>query len=71
MAGIAVCYSNIGRIYSEQGNNSQALEYYLKALKIQEQIKDKRRIPVTYNNIGAEYQHEGNFTEAMNYFSQH
>ena len=57
---MADSYNNIGTIFSDQGNNEKALEYYEKSLKIFELIGDKQGIGDSYNNIGNIYKDQGN-----------
>ncbi len=60
--------NNIGYVYKQEGNNSKALEWYEKSLKIREQIDDKKGISISYNNIGLIYNNQGNISKAMEYF---
>lgn len=66
----AKAYSNIGIIYSDKGNNEEALKYYSSALKIFIEINDKKGIGNVYNNIGNCYDNQSNNSEALkNYFA--
>jgi len=47
--------NNIGVIYNDKGDFSEALMFYYKSLKIREQIKDSASLPESYNNIGSIY----------------
>jgi signal transduction histidine kinase/CheY-like chemotaxis protein len=47
--------NNIGAIYFNLGNDDQALEYYLKSLRVSEQLGDKLRIASALTNIGTVY----------------
>ena len=47
--------SNIGAVYFNQGDDENALDYYLNALKYSEANKDTFRIATVLNNIGAVY----------------
>jgi tetratricopeptide (TPR) repeat protein len=67
--GISQSLNNIGIVYFNNGNPScksskeicsqqgrlKALEYYLKSLKLREQINDKRGIAISLSNIGHAY----------------
>jgi len=66
--GIANSYVCIGLIYDEQhGNYPRALNYYLSALKLYEQIGAKRQLGMIYNNIGTLYSSIGDDENAMEY----
>ena len=66
----AKAYANIGIIYSNKGNNEEALKYYSSALKIFIEINDKKGIGNVYNNIGNCYDNQSNNSEALkNYFA--
>ena len=41
------------------------MKHYSDALKINEEIGDKRGIALIYSNIGGVYQIQGNYTEAL------
>ncbi len=67
--GISQSLNNIGIVYFNNGNPSckssketcikegrlKALEYYLKSLKLKEEVNDKRGIAITLSNIGHAY----------------
>ena len=55
--------------YCYKGLNKyeDALEYYQKSLKINEEINDKRVIANSLNNIGAIYQELNNYEDALEY----
>jgi len=65
---IASSYNNIGSIYDDQGDYSKALEYYLKSLKINEELKNKVRIATILSNIGIVYRNQKNFNMALEYY---
>ncbi|MBK7967187.1 MAG: tetratricopeptide repeat protein [Bacteroidetes bacterium] len=54
-SGIANLQSNLGAVYFNQGDDANALDYYLKSLKIAEEMKDTLRIVTNCINIGAVY----------------
>jgi len=64
--GIAL--KTIGVSYLNKDNAQIALEYLLKALKINEEIGDKQGIGSCSNNIGAVYQYQSNYTKALAYY---
>jgi tetratricopeptide (TPR) repeat protein len=66
----AKSFHNIGIIYYEQGNYSEALKNNIAALNIRESIGDKNSTATSYNNIGNIYIYQGNYPEALkNYFA--
>lgn len=68
--GEALAYKNIGIVYHLQGNNSQALEYFLKALQIYEKAKNNDGIAHTLHDIGAVYQDLEKYEEAQKYYQK-
>ncbi|MCE9537855.1 MAG: tetratricopeptide repeat protein [Bacteroidetes bacterium] len=66
--GIAVTYSNIGLVHWRQSEFPQALDYYLKALKIYEELGFKNKIAGMQGNIGGIYLSQGNHTKALGYY---
>ena len=65
----AKAYNNIGLIYSNKGNNTEALINYFASLKIKNEINDQQGIAQTHNNIGSICELQGNYPEALkNYF---
>ena len=67
---IATFYNNIGETYYNQGDYPKALEYYSKALAIQEKVLglDHPNIATLYNNIGGVYFDQGDYPEALEYY---
>jgi tetratricopeptide (TPR) repeat protein len=61
-----VAWVNLGVLYSEQGRNSDALNYYQKALKVREMAPGTAptRIAVLLNNIANCHRRSHNFQEA-------
>jgi signal transduction histidine kinase/CheY-like chemotaxis protein len=63
-------YINLGTICYYQGNNAEALKYYLESLKIREEIGDQPKIITSLNNIGMVFMALHNHPEALkNYVS--
>ncbi len=50
-----------------KGNYPVALSHHLQALKIREELGDKKGIAISYNNIGNIYWNQGNNDEALAY----
>jgi len=68
--GKADGYSNIALIYFHQGNYPEALKNQFIALKMRQEIGNKRGIASSYGNIGNVYYKQGNYPEALkSYFS--
>ncbi|MBL0012685.1 MAG: tetratricopeptide repeat protein [Flavobacterium sp.] len=68
--GLARAYASIGVVNSEVNNYSIALEYYLKALKIYQEIHQKNSISKAYNNIGIIYKSQKNYSKAIDYLQK-
>ncbi|MEK8180304.1 tetratricopeptide repeat protein [Flavobacterium buctense] len=66
--GLAKALGSIGIVFSEQSNYAKALQYYLKAVKIYEQIKEEEKCAKLYNNIGVVYQSQSADFKALEYF---
>jgi class 3 adenylate cyclase len=47
--------NNLGAVYFNEGDDSKAIEYYLRSLKVSEELGDKLRIATALVNIGAVY----------------
>jgi serine phosphatase RsbU (regulator of sigma subunit)/uncharacterized protein HemY len=60
--------SNLGNIYNKQGDYPKAIDYYLKSLKIAEEIENKRFISTNLGNIGIIYKYQGNYSKALDYY---
>lgn len=61
----AKIFTNLGLIYFDQGNYSEALKNYLAGLRISEELDYKRGVAISYNNIGNVYTIQKNFPEAL------
>src|ERR1700739_733673 len=60
--------SIIGVAYENKGNYPKALEYYLKALKINEERENKNGIANCYNDIGVVYEIQSEYSKALEYY---
>jgi len=60
-------YTNIGNAYSRKGDYPKALDHYLKALKMAEELKEKVRIGNIYGNMAAVYMSQGEFSKCLDY----
>lgn len=63
--GIAAFYDNLGSLYSNNGGYKIALQYYHLALKINQQIGNKRNEAGNIINIGSVYQRQGDDAKAL------
>lgn len=75
--GMAQSFSLLAVVMKNQGENKQALDYYLEALKLYEDVKDIAGIAGTRGNIGVIYylqsDHKSsleNYTIALNLYEQ-
>lgn len=66
--GLAKAYGSIGIVFSEQSNYAKALKYYLKSVKIYEEINDFEKCAKLYNNIGIVYKSQSSHFKALEYF---
>ena len=53
--GEANILNNLGAVYFNQGDDNNAIEYYLQSLRVSEEIGDKLRIATALVNIGGVY----------------
>lgn len=67
---IAGSYGNIGNIFIDLGNYPVALKNAFSALKIFEEIGERKKIAISYNNIALIYDYQANYPEALkNHFA--
>ena len=59
--------NNVGNIHANQAAYSMALDYYLKSLKIVEELGNKKSIVNSYHNIGMIYEFKSDYTKAIEY----
>lgn len=59
---------NIGFCHNTNGDASNGMSYYQKALKIREQIVDKSGIAHSFINIGVIYSEQGDVQKALDYY---
>lgn len=58
---------NVGIVYRKQGSYPKALEYYLQALKLDEEIGGKNEIATDLGNIGTLYYMLKNYPKTLDY----
>ncbi|CAF4155923.1 unnamed protein product [Didymodactylos carnosus] len=65
-------YNNIGAVYNDQGEYSQALTCYQQALEIRLKALGPNHptVATTYNNIGAVYNDQGEYSQALTYYQK-
>ncbi|MCW3122773.1 MAG: hypothetical protein JWQ38_2265, partial [Flavipsychrobacter sp.] len=60
----------IGIVYQVQSDYPHAHEYYFKALKIEEELGDKKRAANTNIGIGTVYRNQSDFPHALEYYKK-
>ncbi|OFY62780.1 MAG: hypothetical protein A3H98_09930 [Bacteroidetes bacterium RIFCSPLOWO2_02_FULL_36_8] len=60
--------SNLGVYYRLKGDYPFALEYYFKALKINEEFGYKKGIAIVLSNIGAVFYEQADYLKALDYY---
>ena len=65
---VANSYDNIGLVYYYQGSYSKTLEYWLKALRINEELQNKAGTATYLGNIGSVYQNQADYPQALDYY---
>jgi tetratricopeptide (TPR) repeat protein len=69
--GEAAQLNNLGEIYNLKGNTTKALEYFEKALDLNESINNNQEnIAVNYNNIAVVYAEKKDFQKAIEYLQK-
>ena len=67
--GIANTLSHIGNIYYAQ-NNGKALEYFIRSLKLQQEIKNYSGVTIAFNEIGKVYLKNADYKKAFENFQK-
>ncbi|MGL5060526.1 MAG: CHAT domain-containing protein [Microcoleus sp.] len=62
--------NNIGKAYSDLGEQQKALDYYNQSLSLKRAIGDVSGIAITLNNIGVLYSDLGEKQKALEYYQQ-
>ncbi len=68
--GQAQCYNSLGINYKAQSNNLKALDYFKKALTINEELSNKNGIATVLGNIGNVYFNLTDYPKALEYFGK-
>ena len=66
----ASALTNLGSIYSVQGNNKLAIESLEKSLEIKKKLGNKKGMGVSLNNLGAVYYNMKDFDKALQFFEE-
>lgn len=65
LQSLASTYSNIGIIYNDKKEYAKAMEYYTKALKMDEELGNQNEMAINYMNMGILYYDQKNFSKAL------
>ena len=67
---IASIYDNLGRLYEDQGDLTNALRCHIESLRYAEKVLNKQHpdLASNYNNIASVYEHQGNGDKAVEYY---
>jgi tetratricopeptide (TPR) repeat protein len=63
-------YNLLGMCFSAKGLHEKAIEHYLKAMPIYENLKDTFMTAMMFNNIAASYQFRKRHSETMDYYEK-
>ena len=66
--GLADAYNNIGFMYNNQGDIPNALDFFGKSLRMQEELGDKEGIAELMSNIGVIYYFQNELPKALDYY---
>ena len=66
----AVIFGILGSVFLEQTNYPEAINHYLKSLKIDEKTfgVNSHQATDTLNNLGSAYSKQGKYSEAINHY---
>lgn len=65
---LATSLNNLGYINIQKGEVLTGINYYEKALEIQQELNDSKGIAVSYNNIGLVHYNQGDIPTSLEYF---
>lgn len=65
---LSQAYTLLGTIYYYNGSYGKSFENYFESLKINEQLKNEKDLPVDYNNLAIIYSAQKNNKKALEYF---
>jgi signal transduction histidine kinase len=67
---LAACYNNLGVFCSYGTNQTQSLEYFIKAMNIAENQNQTFALSEAYNNIGWYYEYLEEYATALKYYNK-
>jgi len=62
--------NSIGIIYYYMGNHKTSLDYFIRTLKLYEELNDKTHIAGSLSNIGIIFWKQGNYEQALIYYTK-
>ncbi|MCX8080238.1 MAG: tetratricopeptide repeat protein [Bacteroidia bacterium] len=65
---LSATWGNIGVVYTHQGDNPKALEYFFRALKLDEELGNKNGVAWLLGNIGVVYSNQGDYPKALEFY---
>jgi tetratricopeptide (TPR) repeat protein len=68
--GLGMLYNTLGNNYRIKGDYSIALEYFFKALKVNEKINERIGIAQNFGNIGIIYKTQKDYPNALVYYNK-
>lgn len=68
--GEAVALGNLGIVYQTRGELDRAIEFYEKALAINQELGRKQGMATDYGNLGNVYYSRGDLSHAIDYWKQ-
>lgn len=63
-------YGNTGLVYHKQGNYATAIDKYLTAVKLADELGDKKLLSVHYGNIGIVYMNQEKYEKALDFYNK-
>ncbi len=66
--GMAISFANLGSYNILKANYPKALHYYFKALKKNEELRNKNGIAANLGNIGIVYKQQADYAKALDYY---
>ncbi len=66
--GKARCYGTMANIYNGQTNYPKALTFYLKGLKLSEELGQKQAVANIYANVASLYSNQTEYQKALQYY---
>ena len=67
---MAKTYNNLGTIAQGRGNYEQALDWYQKSLRINEELGIRGEIAISYHHLGRVAQDHGDYEQALDWYKK-